>query len=256
MARYNGYTVPDDFSLEFLADNSQFMDNEHIYQPQQYISDPNPWAQQPAKMNHQMLEQQSTSSTHYDLQQIDPALWQYNDEQDLGSGEMAGPTNEPRDTMIDPQLRIMANHELGESSMMIPRTSSDSHRRTPSREPERPAPPKQAPSQLFVVPFTDQDHHGELFPDSNNMFCDFPGVAFRSFLPKGATTPVSTSRLQPNSYEPIRATRKAQKTSMRKHAAMQESAQPQMSGSFQRRPSGQPHYSSSNSTPCGSGSSF
>lgn len=256
MARYNGYAVPDEFSLEFLPD-SQFLDNQDIYQSQQFMSDPNPWAQQPPTMGHHLLEQQSMSNTQYDLPQIDPALWQYTDEQDLVSGDMVGHLHEPQeDTVIDPQLRTTAHRETGASSIMVPCTSSNSHRRTPSREPERPNPSKQAPSQLFVVPFTEQDNHAAFFPDSNNMFCDFPGVAFRSFLPKGATTPVSTGRLQPNSYEPTRAMRKAQKTSMRKQAAMQDSSQSQMAGPSQGKTPGQGGYSSSNSTPYASGSSF
>lgn len=245
MARYNESTIPEDLSsynLEFMVDSSQFIDDQHIYQSQQVITDPISWPQHPANMNNQMLEQQTASNTPYELQQIDSTLWQYDDEQLLDSRGMTSPSHgRAEETVIDPRLRSIPHHEFNEPST----GSTSSYREVPSREQAR-----QAPSQVFVIPFTDQDHQAESFPDSNNMLCDFPGIAFRSFLPKDAAKPASTSR---NPYESIQGTRRVQKSVMRKHVLRQGPTQPQAYGSFPNIVSGEPEQSSTNSTLYASG---
>lgn len=234
---------PDSYHLDFSLDNPQFMDTQHMYRSQQFMPDATTWLEDPASINHHVGEQ-TINNTHYNFDQIDPSLWQFEDEQYHDTLGTTGPVYEPQEPpSIDPRLRNMQLQPTVDKHIPMQRTSSNTYRGHSLKNPEQSPPSNQPFSQVFVVPITDQGYGAESL-DSNSMFCDFPGIAFRSFLPEGATTPLSTSR--PSGTN--RGAKKDLRSSSSRPIVMHGPTQPQVYGPF-RNVSGQSENSSNHSTP-------
>ncbi|KUJ12126.1 uncharacterized protein LY89DRAFT_688593 [Mollisia scopiformis] len=222
------------------------MEAQQMYDSQHYISDVPPWLESPGQADNQYLDAQPVGNANYNLDQIDPALWQYQEEQFLNTQGTASSVHGPAEALIiDPRLKSMPQQDTLHRDMM-PQPPNNSYRGISSREQEQPGPSPQPFSQVFVVPITDQFPGSETSLDSNSMFCDFPGIAFRSFLPEGVNTPMSASRnlsvsdqgrkrmFDPNTDRPI---------------VMHGPTQPQVYGPFKRKVPGESEHSSSQSTP-------
>jgi hypothetical protein len=176
------------------------MDTQQVYGPQQYIPDLTSWPDPHSNINNQLLGAQTSTSfgdqsldAQYNFEQDDPSLWQYNEEHLQLEDAPSTVYPSPETIMIDPRLRSpRPQHNIDRS--MMPRPDTNIYQEQ-YREQSTPTPHNRQPySQMFVVPISDRGDTSESFPNSNGLFCDFPGIAFRSFLPEGTTSPVSTSR--------------------------------------------------------------
>ncbi|KAE8452992.1 hypothetical protein EG329_012179 [Mollisiaceae sp. DMI_Dod_QoI] len=241
----------DSYLADISSSNPQYEDSQQRYRPQQYTPDSRSWPEISTYNSSQVLEGQAMINAlgdanfdgEYDFESIDPALWQYDDEE---YAENHGTTS----SIHIPSRTIMTNPRL-QSQVNIDRTipkqhpNNDGYLGHTSEEKIVPAPAKQPFSQVFVVPITNQTHDSESFPSSNGMFCDFPGIAFRSFLPEGAISPVSTSRtasMVGQGKKPIL------KSGLGKPVVMQGPTQPQVYKPFRSQAAGGSD-SSANSTP-------
>lgn len=251
MSRHDQSFVPprqDIYHLDVPFNNPQLVESRGINEPQHYLSDSSPWLEASGHINSQYLEGRAFSNENYNLEQLDPALWQYEEDQSFDPHGIASTIHGLQETpIVDLRLSSLPAQASMQRNMM-PQQVNDIY---PGISPREQAPPKQPFSQMFVVPIMNQTH-GQPSPDSNSMFCDFPGIAFRSFLPEGAMTPISPLRNVP-SWNQVRKT--VHSTSTERPIVMHGPTQPQVYGPFKRKVSGESENGSSQSTPNASSNS-
>ncbi|KAF8862349.1 hypothetical protein BDZ45DRAFT_739330 [Acephala macrosclerotiorum] len=210
MARPMQSIVPEEqnlYHIESTTNNPRYTEPQQVYGPRQYIPDMSSWPEPLSHINDQHLSTQTTTSfedrsldAQYHFEQEDPSLWQYNEEHLHLEDTSISVHRSPETIMIDPRLRSpRPQHNINRD--MIPHPDTDLYQEQ-YREQTTPTPSRQPYTQIFVVPISDRGDDPESFPNSNGLFCDFPSIVFRSFLPEGAISPVSTSRNGSGFLEP------------------------------------------------------